>query len=89
MTDRQLDQILKRAACSGAAPASLGSGIMARVRVDDGRARRWRVFIQLMMGAALLAGVLTAISIGWALAARDETHNTPPAMRLFGEEPRP
>lgn len=88
MTDRQLDQIFKRAA-SGTTPVSLGGGVMQRLRIDDGRQRRWRVFVQMMIGAALVAGLVTAVSIGWSLAAKDETHDTPPPMGLFGEEARP
>ncbi|WP_449067129.1 hypothetical protein [Prosthecobacter sp.] len=62
---------------------------MDRVRMDDGRARRWRVFIQLMVGAALVAGLVTAVLIGWSKARRDETHQTPPTMSLFREGAAP
>lgn len=81
--------MLDRAASAGMPDASLHRGIMERVRIDDGRARRWRVFVQLMLAAALVAGVVTAVVIGWSKALGDETHQTPPTMNLFREGARP
>lgn len=89
MTQRDLVQMLERAASEGMPDASLHRGIMERVRMDDGRARRWRVFVQLMLVAALVAGVVTAVAIGWSKAERDETHQTPPTMNLFREGATP
>lgn len=89
MNQRDLVQMLDRAASAGMPDASLHRGIMERVRMDDGRARRWRVFVQLMLGAALVAGVVTAVAIGWSKAERDETHATPPTMNLFREGATP
>lgn len=95
MTDDALTQMLRRAATVENPPPASGIGtgigldVMSRVRVDEGRARRWRVFVRLMLGAALLAGVLTAVGIGWALAIQDDTHarnpTPPPRMGLFGD----
>jgi hypothetical protein len=56
---------------------------MARVRVDDGRARRWRSFVQWLLILAAISGIVTASMIGWVLASRDTTHATPPTMELF------
>jgi hypothetical protein len=64
-------------------PSALEEAIMARVRVDDGRARRWRSFVQWLLILAALTGIVTASMIGWALASRDTTHTTPPTMELF------
>jgi hypothetical protein len=87
MDDNELNQILKRAATATPAvlPSSLGGQIMARVRVDDGRARRWRSFVQWLLILGFIAGVLTAAIIGWSLASRDRTHAVPPSMGLFRE----
>lgn len=89
MTQRDLVQMLDRAASAGMPDASLHQGIMERVRMDDGRARRWRVMVQLMLGAALVAGVVTAVAVGWSRALHDETHQTPPTMNLFREGAAP
>lgn len=89
MTDHQLDQMLRRAAFPGPPAASVQEDVMARLRVDDGRARRWRVFVQLMIVTALVAGLLTAGFVCWSLAMRDTTHSLPPPMGLFQEDPRP
>lgn len=77
--------MLKHAAATPpvAVPSALEEGIMARVRVDDGRARRWRSFVQWLLILAALTGIVTASMIGWALASRDTTHTTPPTMELF------
>lgn len=64
-------------------PSALEEAIMARVRVDDGRARRWRSFVRWLLILAALTGIVTASLIGWALASRDTTHTTPPTMELF------
>lgn len=66
-----------------ALPSALEEGIMARVRVDDGRARRWRSFVQWLLILAAISGIVTASMIGWVLASRDTTHTTPPTMELF------
>lgn len=81
--------MLDRAASAGMPDASVRSGVMDRVRTDDGRARRWRVFVQLMVGAALVAGLVTAVAVGWSRALRDESHQTPPTMSLFREGATP
>lgn len=77
--------MLKHAATAPpvAVPSALEEAIMARVRVDDGRARRWRSFVQWLLILAALTGIVTAGMIGWALASRDTTHTTPPTMELF------
>lgn len=77
--------MLKHAATAppAAVPSALEEAIMARVRVDDGRARRWRSFVQWLLILAALTGILTASMIGWALASRDTTHAIPPTMELF------
>lgn len=77
--------MLKHAATAPpvAVPSALEEAIMARVRIDDGRARRWRSFVQWLLILAALTGIVTASMIGWALASRDTTHTTPPTMELF------
>ncbi len=77
--------MLKHAATAppAAVPSALEEAIMARVRVDDGRARRWRSFVQWLLILAALTGIVTAGMIGWTLASRDTTHTTPPTMELF------
>lgn len=77
--------MLKHAATAppAAVPSALEEAIMARVRVDDGRARRWRSFVHWLLILAALTGIGTASMIGWALASRDTTHTTPPTMELF------
>ncbi|WP_395745913.1 hypothetical protein [Prosthecobacter sp.] len=85
MDHSDLTRMLKHAATAppAAVPRALEEGVMARIRVDDGRARRWRSFIQWLLILAALSGVVTAGMIGWAMASRDTTHTTPPAMELF------
>lgn len=87
MNDTDLSRMLKHAAAAppAAMPGALEEMIMARVRVDEGRARRWRSFIQWLLLLAALSGMLTAGIIGWTMASRDTTHTTPPAMQLFRE----
>lgn len=77
--------MLKHAATAPpvAVPSALEEAIMARVRADDGRARRWRSFVQWLLILAAFTGIVTASMIGWALASRDTTHTTPPTMELF------
>lgn len=85
MNDSELNRMLKHAAAAtpAAAPHALEQMIMERVRVDDGRARRWRSFVQWLLLLAAISGMVTAGLVGWALASRDTTHATPPAMELF------
>lgn len=87
MNDDDLNHLLKRAATAMpvAVPSSLEGAIMARVRADDGRTRRWRSFVSWLLVLAALAGVVTASMIGWSMASRDTTHTTPPTMNLFRE----
>ena len=77
--------MLKHAATAtpAALPGALEGTIMARVRMDEGRARRSRSFVQWLLILAALSGIVTASMIGWALASRDTTHSTPPTMELF------
>jgi hypothetical protein len=85
MNNSDLSRMLKHAAAAppAALPGGLQETIMARVRVDDGRARRWRSFVQWLLILAALSGIVTASMIGWVLASRDTTHTTPPTMELF------
>ncbi len=83
MNDTDLNRMLKHAAIPAAAPPALEEMIMARVRVDDGRARRWRSFVQWLLLLAAISGIVTASMVGWILASRDTTHTTPPTMELF------
>lgn len=84
MNDSDLNRMLKDAAATPAAvPLALEQAVMARVRVDDGRARRWRSFVQWLLLLAAVSGIVTAGMVGWALASRDTTHTTPPTMELF------
>jgi hypothetical protein len=91
MNDQDLNRMLKHAATAGPAamPPRLEDEIMARVRVDDGRMRRWRSFVHWLLILAAGAGILTAGVIGWSLALRDKTHTTPPAMNLVREGAAP
>ncbi|OYW74571.1 MAG: hypothetical protein B7Z37_17075 [Verrucomicrobia bacterium 12-59-8] len=85
MNDSELNRMLKHAATatSAAVPHALEQMIMERVRSDDGRARRWRSFVQWLLLLAALSGIVTAGAVGWAMASRDTTHTTPPTMELF------
>lgn len=62
---------------------------MARVKVDDGRAKRWRSFVQWLLVLALVTGAITAGMICWSMASRDTTHSVPPTMKLFREGVQP
>lgn len=87
MNDTDLNRMLQRAATTvPVVPrAALEHEIMARVRVDDGRARRWRSFVLWVLILAALSGIVTAGVIGWSKALQDHTHTTPPKMKLFQE----
>lgn len=85
MNDTDLNRMLKHAAAAppAAVPGTLEEMIMARVRVDDGRARRWRTYVQWLLILAAISAMVTAGMVGWAMASRDTTHATPPTMELF------
>jgi hypothetical protein len=87
MNDTDLNSMLKRAASAVpvSIPSSLESSIMARVKTDEGRAKRWRSFVQWLLLLAAISGVLTAGMICWSMASRDTTHTVPPTMKLFRE----
>ncbi len=91
MNDSDLNGMLRRAASAAptAMPSSLEESIMARVKVDDGRAKRWRSFVQWLLVLALVTGAITAGMICWTLASRDTTHAVPPTMKLFREGVQP
>lgn len=91
MNDTDLDRMLKRISTGGpfACPPSFDGEVMARVRVDEGRARRLRSLFRWLSLTAAISAVLTAVAVGWALARHDTTHSTPPAMNLFREGPIP
>lgn len=85
MTDSDLNRMFKHVAEAKptAMPGKLEDVIMARVRVDEGRAKRWRSFVQWLLVLASISGIVIASSVGWAMASRDTTHSTPPTMQLF------
>ena len=87
MNDTDLNSMLKRAASAVpvSMPSSLEGSIMARVKADDGRAKRWRSFVQWLLILAAFSGVITAGMVCWTLASRDTTHTVPPNMNLFRE----
>lgn len=87
MNDTDLDRLLKRIPGAGAfaCPPSMESEVMARVRVDEGRALRWRLLLRWLLLTAAVSAMLTAGAVGWSLAKRDTTHTTPPPMSLFRE----
>ncbi len=91
MNDSDLNGMLRRAASAAPAamPSSLEKSIMARVKVDDGRAKRWRSFVQWLLVIALVTGTITAAMICWTMASRDTTHSVPPTMKLFREGVQP
>ncbi|MES2594024.1 MAG: hypothetical protein V4662_01740 [Verrucomicrobiota bacterium] len=91
MNDSDLNGMLRRAASAAPAamPSSLEKSIMARVKVDDGRTKRWRSFVQWLLVLALVTGAITAGMICWTLASRDTTHAVPPTMKLFREGVQP
>jgi hypothetical protein len=87
MNDTELNSMLKRAASAMpvSMPSSLEGSIMARVKTDDGRAKRWRSFVQWLLLLAAISGVITAGMVCWSMASRDTTHTVPPTMKLFRE----
>jgi hypothetical protein len=87
MNETDLNRMLQRAATTVPAmpPATLEHEIMARVRLDDGRTRRWRSFVLWVLALTTLSGILTAGVIGWSKALQDHTHSKPPRMKLFQE----
>lgn len=85
MNENELNHMLKRAASAVPLPHTLEGEIMARVRADDGRARRWRSFVQWLLIIAVVSGIITAFMVGWSMARSDTTHSVPPAMGLFRE----
>jgi hypothetical protein len=87
MNETDLNSLLKRTAWDaprGLLPSSDGE-LKKRLQYDDGRARRWRFFVRLLLTASLLTGIVTAILVCWWLATQDKTHTTPPTMELFRE----
>lgn len=85
MNETDLNRMLKHAAAAPAAGPRALETIMARVRVDDGRARRWRSFVQWLLILAAIFAMAIAGMVGWSLASKDTTHTTPPTMELFRE----
>jgi len=87
MNHADLSRVLRHAASATPpmAAAPLESAIMARVRVDDGRARRWRSFVRWLLIATTASGLGAACLVGWSQASRDKTHSRPPVMSLFQE----
>lgn len=87
MNHDEFNHVLRQAASAGslASPVSLRGAIMARVRVDDGRERRWRSFVRWIVVIGAGSGLAAACAVGWSLASRDTTHNQPPPMPLFQE----
>ena len=85
MNNDDLNRLMKRAASALPVSASLEGEIMARLRTDEGRARRWRSFVQWLMILAAISGVVTSGMVCWSMASRDTTHTTPPTMKLFRE----
>lgn len=85
MTQDELSHLLRQAASATPAevPASLEDAIMARVRTDTGRAKRWWMLTGLIVTLAVIAGVTTAALIGWSKASQDPVHAKPPVMPLF------
>jgi hypothetical protein len=89
MNEVDLNGLLKRAALTTpkALLLSTESAFREKLRSDDGRARRWRFFIRMLLVGSLVSGVATAGIVCWRLASQDKTHTTPPTMRLFREAP--
>lgn len=85
MNETDLNRMLKHAAATPAAGPRALETIMARVRVDDGRAKRWRSFVQWLLILAAISAMAIAGMVGWSLASKDTTHTTPPAMEIFQE----
>ncbi len=87
MNEVDLNSLLKRAALTTQKAPLLTreSALTEKLRNDDGRARRWRFFVRLLLIGSLVSGVATAGAVCWTLASQDKTHTTPPTMRLFRE----
>ena len=85
MNESDLQGMLQRATALSAdsLPGSLRTEIMRRVRMDDGRARRWRSFTLWLLGLGLISGLGTALVIGWSKASRDTVHSRPPRLELI------
>lgn len=85
MTQDELSRLLQQAASATPteAPSAMEDAIMARVRADTGRARRWWLLTGLIVALAVTAGVTTAALVGWSKALNDPVHAKPPAMPLF------
>ncbi len=83
MNETDLNSLLRRAAAVETQGAeALQGAVMARVRVDEGRQRRWRSFVVWLLALAIVSGVITAVTVGWTRALRDETHARPPRLEL-------
>lgn len=87
MNEKDLSRLLRRAASTMPAGAheSLEPSIMARVKTDEGRAKRWRSFVQWLLLLAAISGTITASMVCWSMASRDNSHTRPPTMNLFRE----
>jgi hypothetical protein len=83
MNDSDLNSILRRAASVDLTQSpTLPRRIMDRIRVDEGRQRRWRAFVIWLLALGIFSGVLTAFSVGWLRASQDQTHLRPPRLDL-------
>lgn len=87
MNEVDLNGLLKRAALTLQKSPLLTneSALTDKLRYDDGRTRRRRFFVRLLVIGSLVSGVATAGVVCWMLASQDTTHATPPTMRLFRE----
>lgn len=87
MNESKLCTLLQRAAVNSPAAedASQREAIMACVRVDEGRAQRWRSFVRWLLALVLLSGLVAAGVVAWSLASQDQTHARPPRLELFQE----
>jgi hypothetical protein len=87
MNEVDLNCLLKRAALTSPRAMLLSSefAFTEKLQNDDGRARRWRLFVWLLFIGSLVSGVATASMVCWSLASQDKTHTTPPTMPLFRE----
>ncbi len=83
MNEADLNSILRRAAAMDQDSGTVRPGqIMERVRVDEGRQRRWRSFVFWLLTLGIFSGIVTALSVGWLRATRDQTHLRPPRLDL-------